>query len=340
MITEDYSKKFVLFGNCKITKGYSRAIICDLYRFKYYYIPLELCEIIEQLKYKDVNTIIESYKDQKETIVEYLDYFIKMDLGIFTNDPLSFPPIKDEWLSPYKITTSIIDFNDKNVITLNHYKKFIEEISNLGCQLLELRFFFQVSKKYLLEIISLTNNTRIKNLNITLKYSTEILKGLEKLLINNKRIKILHFFSTKESKNYTYKDALIIFSTENNINESDCGNICKSKFLPNIEHYTEALNYNTCLNRKISVDSFGNLKNCPSDNRKFGNLNDSKSLQEIIEDEEFTKYWKIKKDDISECRDCEYRYICMDCRVFKRSQEILDKPLKCNYNPYKAEWIN
>ena len=40
-------------------------------------------------------------------------------------------------------------------------------------------------------------------------------------------------------------------------------------------------------------------------------------------------------------KDCEFRYICTDCRVFiQEDANILSKPLKCNYNPYTALWEN
>ena len=39
------------------------------------------------------------------------------------------------------------------------------------------------------------------------------------------------------------------------------------------------------------------------------------------------------------CKDCEFRYICTDCRAYiEDPNDILSKPLKCGYNPYTAEW--
>ncbi len=53
----------------------------------------------------------------------------------------------------------------------------------------------------------------------------------------------------------------------------------------------------------------------------------------------FKKYWDINKDKIYVCKDCEFRYICTDCRAYVEDPEdILSKPLKCGYNPYTGEW--
>ena len=47
----------------------------------------------------------------------------------------------------------------------------------------------------------------------------------------------------------------------------------------------------------------------------------------------------IKKDQISVCKDCEFRYVCTDCRAYtQNSGDQYSKPLKCNYDPYTATW--
>jgi len=106
----------------------------------------------------------------------------------------------------------------------------------------------------------------------------------------------------------------------------------------NIESFTEAQHHNTCLNRKISIDSEGNIKNCPSMKESYGNIRDT-TLQEALEKPGFKKYWNINKDQVEVCKDCEFRYICTDCRAYLEAPEnIYSKPLKCGYNPYTCEW--
>ncbi|GEN75154.1 hypothetical protein CHA01nite_08940 [Chryseobacterium hagamense] len=77
--------------------------------------------------------------------------------------------------------------------------------------------------------------------------------------------------------------------------------------------------------------------------QSFGNIENT-TLEEALSKKDFKKYWNITKDDIEICKDCEFRYICTDCRAFTeaalRSDQGLDisKPLKCGYNPYTNEW--
>ncbi len=126
--------------------------------------------------------------------------------------------------------------------------------------------------------------------------------------------------------------------TAKELDLNSCGRTCSKTFLVNIPHFTEALEYNSCLNRKVAIDSQGHIKNCPSQSRSFGNVNQV-NLRDAIIDEEFVSLWRIKKDDITVCRDCEHRYICTDCRIFTQNDnDQFSKPSKCTYDPYSAIW--
>ena len=101
----------------------------------------------------------------------------------------------------------------------------------------------------------------------------------------------------------------------------------------------ESLNYNNCLNRKLGLDKHGFVKNCPSFNTNFGKI-ESIDLNNLFLNKKFISFWKIKKDDVKICKNCEFRYICSDCRVFTKNNEIDGKPSKCNYDPITNVWIN
>jgi SPASM domain peptide maturase of grasp-with-spasm system len=121
-------------------------------------------------------------------------------------------------------------------------------------------------------------------------------------------------------------------------NEHCCGVIDPSLFAINIKTFTESLHFNSCLNRKVSVDKKGYIKNCPSLSNHYGHV-DETNLADITKTDDFKKLWNIKKDQISICKDCEFRHICTDCRAYRDNpDDIKSKPLKCGYNPYTAEW--
>jgi SPASM domain peptide maturase of grasp-with-spasm system len=132
----------------------------------------------------------------------------------------------------------------------------------------------------------------------------------------------------------------ILLLKEDIISEKMCGNISTSYFSINLETFTEAQKHNTCLNRKISIDVNGEIKNCPSMTKSYGNIKDT-TLVQALEKEGFKDVWYIHKDQIEVCKDCEFRYICTDCRAYIQDpNNIYSKPAKCSYNPYTATWGN
>ncbi len=64
------------------------------------------------------------------------------------------------------------------------------------------------------------------------------------------------------------------------------------------------------------------------------------NILDILKNKDFQKVATIRKDDIEICQDCEFRYICMDCRAYTLDENNgFSKPKKCNYDPYQNKWI-
>jgi SPASM domain peptide maturase of grasp-with-spasm system len=105
-----------------------------------------------------------------------------------------------------------------------------------------------------------------------------------------------------------------------------------------VGNYSEARLFNGCLNRKISIDATGQIRNCPSMSKSFG-FADEQRLAAVLEDADFLAAGRIRKDDIEVCRECEFRYICSDCRAYiEDPTNQLSKPLKCGYDPTTGVW--
>lgn len=49
---------------------------------------------------------------------------------------------------------------------------------------------------------------------------------------------------------------------------------------------------------------------------------------------------QLNKDKIDGCCNCEYRYACFDCRPDTLSNNLLEKPWYCTYNPLNGEWAD
>ena len=92
------------------------------------------------------------------------------------------------------------------------------------------------------------------------------------------------------------------------------------------------------MERKLSIDRFGQVKNCPSMKKSWGHARNLDILG-VLEDEGFRSVWGISKDQIDICQVCEFRDICSDCRAYVNvPDDLYSKPAKCAYDPYTATW--
>lgn len=339
MINFNIDIYFTVFANCIPVNGISRSIIYDLQKNNYYFIPNDMYEIIILTKTMKLSGIYKKFGDKnKEYLDDYFLFLKENELGFFNDEVNSFPELEKKWESPSIITNCILDINTFSVRDLN-YKRIIEDLSSLNCRSVQLRFFSFISIELFMQIISYFNNTRVREIRIIVGRNLKLFLNddvLKNVLFENSRIKEIIFYkSSVNSINYIH-DVRII-DIKKILTKESCGEI-GDDFSVNLTHYMESQKYNTCLNRKVSIDTCGEIKNCPSLPFSFGNIKDT-TIEDAINHKDFRKYWNITKDHIKVCKNCEFRYICTDCRVYlEEPKDIYSKPLKCGYNPENNEW--
>jgi SPASM domain peptide maturase of grasp-with-spasm system len=329
------NKYFKLFSCCVLVKGKQRSLICDLQRSQYIFISNDIFLILLESQKKDIGSIFTFFDKQvSDKIQAFFDNLIEREIGFYTNMPQNFPNINLKWENPSEITNAIVDYKDKTA-----FLEIYGQLEQLRCKAIQIRFYNKVSKKEILEILKVTKKSSLESIELFLPYNN--LWGNDdyaKIVEYNNRITLILLHSAT-SNTVSLKETYSIVETIEKINhEMHCGKIDEKLFSLNTMSFTESQHYNTCLNRKISIDSQGNIKNCPSMAQSFGNIQDT-SLEEALAHPDFKKYWNVKKDDIQVCRDCEFRHICTDCRAYiENPEDMYSKPLKCGYNPYTAEW--
>lgn len=332
-------KKIRLFACCIPVKGAKKSIICDIQRHTYKPIPNSLYEFLVKYENYSIEAIKHDFPiEDHETIDEYVDFLLKEEFAFFTDNPEFYPKLEPQWKSPSKITNAVID---NNQYSTHDYAAIFGQLDELRCLNIELRFFDFCSIEKLKEIISLTDYGTLCCIDVILKFDITLIDRpkLKDILAKHLRVNNIFIHSTPdhliESLN---TDDNLIYTTQVIENETHCGIINKSNFSSNQNLFFESLSFNNCLNKKISIDSSGQIKNCPSMSTSFGDIQ-SNDLRSVIEIEEFKKPWAVTKDQIDTCKDCEFRYICTDCRAYvKNENDPFSKPLKCSYNPYLAVW--
>lgn len=333
------NKKIVkLYSNCIPVKGYRQAFLVDLQRnWNSNVIPNSLYMILKGYENKTIEEIKRAYNNKyDDTIEEYFDFLLRNEFAFVCSEKEmeQFPSLDLTWKSPSLIENAIIDIDDYFFIDI---EKCIAELSELRCNALQLRFYDKVSVEILENIAKTIENTRILFVESILTNGTDIKSNdLIDLVYTYPRFQRIHVYNREQDK---VSECYKIIEYKKYVSPSiNCGYISDIFFSINISMFTESQSFNTCLNRKVSIDKKGNIKNCPSMSHSFGNIRDT-TIAEAMKHPDFKKYWNLSKDKIEVCKDCEYRHMCTDCRAYlKQADNIYSQPAKCSYNPYIAKW--
>lgn len=337
-------KYLKLFACCIPVKGAKRSTICDLQRNRFYFIPNSLFEILTDHAGQPIADIRKTYAGSPDIIDEYVDFLLKKELAFFTDEPEKFPDLNLTWKFPSTITNAIIEVDEHST---HHYDDLFQQLDDLNCKFIQLRCYCHLTPDDLSAILQATSKGRAMSIEILIKYDETLdeppLDKFATLFNEHKRIHYCVVHSAPAEKVLYPVSELnipLIFIPDRIDSAQHCGFIHPSHFTINLQLFTESKQYNNCLNRKISIDKDGAIKNCPAFSTSYGNAASVK-LSTVAADENFKAIWSVNKDQIKVCSDCEFRYICTDCRVFLTdTNDPLSKPARCSYNPYEAKWEN
>jgi|SRR5690554_1779465 len=322
---------FLLFANCIPVKGAKKSIICDLQRNSFLNIPNELYKLLTSNDYLDLAEVNEEKK-------ESIDYLINHEYGFLTNEPELFPRLSNNTNQevPNLLIEFLIDFDEK---TKYDFHQFSKEMERLRVTSIEFRFFHILSLEEVGMINNIFLNPNIRNCSLSLQFNNETEDKEKILAMLNKYNSITQvlIFNAPYDELIKYGQRTLIYTKSILRNEKDCGRVSPFYFESNMTQFKNRA-FNTCLKRKLSVNRFGEVKICPAMDFGFGKVN-SVNFDKLINNKKVQKYQNINKDQISVCKDCEFRYICTDCRAFTEDDKLYSKPKKCNYDPYTATWL-
>lgn len=336
---------FNLYSDIFITKGYNRILISDLNRNTSKLYPLELHDLLAEFKSMSIESVFEDYDpDSKLIVQEYLDYLLENEYGFITTGDWdkNFIPLDFTYHDPNTVSNLFLELEQLNI-----KESLVNSIANLNVKHLVIFCKSNVTQDELIHLDRCFENTTLEGIELFAAYSTELNLGFfQQIHQHTKRIYHLTFYGCLESlmedkTGYRYA----IDFTSDNLTLSSCGKISTDDFNSNMPKVLEALNHNSCLHKKLGIDSKGNIKNCPAMPHSYGNINEI-ALEEVLKDDQIMEYWHLTKEDILVCKDCEFRNVCTDCRAFTERTHQNDlgldisKPLKCGYDPYSNEWTD
>lgn len=327
---------FKLYACCIPVKGYAQTALCDIHRNKYYLFSNDLFSFIEEAKRCPINTLKAKYgKNYFEIIAPLFSLLVGQNIGFYTDTPELFPDMDDIWEQPNIITNAVIDVDCPYDIS-----DIVKQLDALGCEALQIRFLSCISVSDIKNMIQAFGYSRLRSIEAYIKSNDELIQDdYKEMLSFDGRLFDIVVYGSAENRTITEGGARLVFSTIPDISANGiCGQIGKEYFRVNNRLFFESHHYNSCLNRKLYISSNGEIRNCPYAQETFGNVNKVRII-DVVKQTSFSKLWKINKDCIDVCKDCEFRYICTDCRcIIKDPENACSQPAKCKYNPYVGKW--
>lgn len=321
---------FKLSTDIKITKGFTRDLLLDLGRNKITIIDREVSQFLEEIELSFDNHT----EENKQLLQQLLDDEIIFELD--EDERVLFPELSTEWHFPAIISNAVFELTKDSLDVL---PQAIEQLEAANCSYYSLIMIDELTSEQYDFLSHILSENSIMNIDLALNfYRSEVLQNFLHRLFKTTLVKSRVVVFNCADRDFLEKLGDCFSYRAGEYSSNRCGCINKEHFHLNRIMYNESLSHNTCLNRKVTIDGKGNIRNCPATKNSFGNLKMIK-IQDVINQPRFTELWNINKDKIIVCKDCEFRNICTDCRAYiENPEDIYSKPLKCGYNPYTNVW--
>jgi SPASM domain peptide maturase of grasp-with-spasm system len=341
---------FILSSACKHVKGSTRSLVIDYGRGNVYFFSNDyyyLIEALDRRKISDIERTIDL--ESRLYFADFIDKMLEFELGFLTDTPEAFPKMEKDWTEPYLIQDAIVEV-DENVFDKHRFKRICQELDELNCNDLQIRLLSEFNMNTLSQCLDIISETGLNYVEVHCAEFHQLdLLPLYALL--EKYAILTHLFiygaaqadiidHLRETPDRFPVSLGNIYFLNYEFNSGQCCGIINYDNLSftKVSAHHKLMHRNGCLDKKVSIDRYGNIKNCPSMINTYGHI-DRVSIREILFDTEFLKYGGINKDQISVCKDCEFRYNCTDCRAYLSDPlDLYSKPAKCGYNPYTGNW--
>ena len=323
-----------LYPNCIPVTGFKNIVFYDIDRQSYVrFLNSEFFNAgMEISKCFDLHTV--SRKGIKLLEENKLLMSIKEDI----RDKSMKQPAFYKWKHPSPITNAIIELSKNNeLICVFAFNKLIKYLDELLCKHIVLQLKSFVCCNQLKMLIELIHQSEIHSFQLIVPYELEYdTDDFGLFLMQQPKLKYIIFETAPKERNLENR----IFFKKGKLKSSDRKH--PDQFNTNVSLFSEAQYHHTYFNRKLFVGEMGEIKNAPECEEIHGyiqSINEIQQLHRIIQTPAFQRFWYANKDRCDVCKDCEYRYMCIDNRGFSEKKNgYWYHKQACNYNPYTGEW--
>jgi SPASM domain peptide maturase of grasp-with-spasm system len=325
----DRKKYFKFHSSCIPVKGDKRGVIYDLQRGSLYFVPNSIIDLFVDNSKNTIEYLFLKFPNQEELVNKYLIYLIENELIFLTNDIDKFPNLSLKFERPFLLDIIFIELDSFS----NSKKSLLEEVNTLGFTQVVIVTHQSIVIDTLKEVIDLLSESKIQIIDLITKYDSEIVTHILELHNMSPRLRKTIFFDSLNNTNDNY-----IEFTSKNLNNILTKRVKDTNdLIINQDAYFESLKHNLFFNRKVYISDNGDIKHYFNENEFYGNIKNC-TIQSIVNSNDFQNLWNITKEDIEECKNCEFRYLCPDNRIPLIINNKYFHETLCKYNPKEAKW--
>ncbi|PQA95726.1 hypothetical protein B0A69_04970 [Chryseobacterium shigense] len=328
----DINKKCFVFACCIPVKGIQLGAIYDLQRDDIERVPNSLIDFIYNIHSKTIVNIIEEWKND-DIAQEYIEFLIEKEFIFFAYKD-HFPNLSDDCFNDdvSKIEFATIIVSDDLIDKMQYIS---DRIDYLGVKRLHFHFSLNVDIKKIHNVLNSLEKSCVIDLSVSLPYQENFTASV---LLKEQRLKSIYFYQSPYLKedNYGRINLYYLKQDESNL------------FVPKSSIDTIAINHRAFLTAKkfnlglyktILVDHLGRIRLNAVDQKDYGLFLGSK--EEIEESLSIlSELWRLNRDKINPCKDCELRYACTASFIPEYIPEREGYFVNCNYNIHTNEWIH
>lgn len=325
------------FQDCRLVKGFNRSSIYDFSRKRYSYITSKQASWYEEIDGWSVARLKEKCERNKD-FNEFVNWLFSQEY-IFTcseEEYRRFPPVPEKWYHPSQISNMLLYRSSKSNFNINN---LIKDFEKVGLQYVQIILEDSQDLTSVLTLIKSLSLISTKSIEVIAKEDVSDFFIEHAIDLANTQITNVTITNSSAFKICRRSDSIpfnIIYITNDFTETLTPSSPDPLYFTVDIRLYMESRFYNNFYNKKLVVDSGDNILNRVG-GEVIGKLQKGE-LEKVMASKSFIKYWKIGKDSIEVCKDCEHRYMCVDSRVPVYSKGRWVFMSECRYNPYSSEW--
>jgi len=308
--------------------GYTRFLVLDTSNGQMYFFPSIIGKIISDQSYDSSIEIITESLDNCNRILfqSVIDELIENELAFVTDTPDRFPKIQFDNHGNLGFENAHIFLSEQ---TLAYKNELIMLLNEMKIKAIKLDFTL-LNQQEMMVVLQHLNASEVHSIEcvIDLKNEEFPVNLIDELCSQNGALTMISIInhpliSLDHSSEILISNALSPYP----------------KIVPNFNLFCESVKNNPYFNGKLYIGSCGEIKMAENTSQIYGYLKDRDIGLKIKNSIDFRKFWNISKDSIDICKDCEFRYMCIDNRYPRQRK---DKSLyfveECRFNPYISKW--